>query len=220
MVFKNGSWELYGDEGRQVHGRSLCCFSLQHGNIRAVYEFGMIHIVQHHWVVPDEVVDGEVFKKLLGRASNLSVEGSGFVCSFNFAMVEQFLIRIYGGYKRVASNISTRISGLCNRCIMIVEASVIFDELHDGSIRAVYAKGRLDGSIHGNAALLTHGSHGEDVHEGLWVVPHTAKILEVTNLGCNLSTTICVHLEDASTLLDVKKEMTVAENIDCRLTFK
>jgi len=98
-------------------------------------------------------------------------------------MVEQFLIHIYGGYKRVVSNISTRISGLCNRCIMIIEAGVVFNELHDGSVRPVYTKGRLDSGVHGDAALFLHGSHGENVHEGLRVVPHAAKVLEVTDLG-------------------------------------
>jgi len=37
---------------------------------------------------------------------------------------------------------------------MIVEAGVIFNELHDGSIRAVYAKGRLDGGIHPMAVSI------------------------------------------------------------------
>jgi len=100
---------------------------------------------------------------------------------------------------------------------VIVEAGVIFDELCDGSIRAVYAKGCLDGSIHCNPALLSHGGDGEDVCKGFWVVPHTAKILEVTNLGRNLGTAVCIYFEDASTLSYVGKEMTVAENVDHRL---
>jgi len=173
-----------------------------------------------HCAVPYEVVDEEVFKKFLRRASNLLIEGSGFVRSFNFAMVEQFFIFIYGGHKRVVSNGSTRISGLWNGCVMIVEASVILDKLHDGSIRAVYAKGCLDSSIHRDLALFLHGGHGEDVCKGFWVVPHTAKILEVTNLGRDLGTTVCVNLEDASTLTYVGKEMVVVENFHHRLTVK
>jgi len=74
MVFKYGSWELYGDEGWYVNRRSLGCFSLQGSNVRAVYEYGMLCIIHSHWAVPDEVVDKEVFKKLLRRASNLSIE--------------------------------------------------------------------------------------------------------------------------------------------------
>jgi len=129
--------------------------------------------------------------------------------------VEQFLIFIDGGHKRVVSNDGTRFSGLCNGCIMIVEASVIFNELHDRSIRAVYTKGCLDGSIHCNPALLLHGGHGEDVRKGFWVVPHTAEVLEVTNLGGDLSATVSVDLEDTSTLTDVCEEVTVVKNIDC-----
>jgi len=81
------------------------------------------------------------------------------------------------------ADVSTRISGLCNRCVMIVEASVIFNELYDRSIRVMYTKSGLDGSVHGDVALLSYGSHREDVCQGFWVVPHAAKVLEVTNLG-------------------------------------
>jgi len=163
MVFKDGSWELYRDEGRYVNGGPLCCFALQGGNVRAVYEYGTLCIVHSHWAVSYEVVDEKVFKKFLRRASNFPIEGSRFVRSFDFAMVEQFLVLSNGGHKRVVGNDGTRFSGLWNGCVVIVEASVIFDELHDGSIGAVYAKGCLDGSIHCNTALLSDGGHGEDV---------------------------------------------------------
>jgi len=84
MVFKNGSWEVYGNEGQHVNGRPLCHFALQGSNIRAVYEYSTLCIVHGHWAVLDEVVDEEVFK-FFRRASNVLIEGSGFVHSFLFS---------------------------------------------------------------------------------------------------------------------------------------
>jgi len=98
-------------------------------------------------------------------------------------MVEEFLICVYGRYKRVVGNISTSFSGLGNGCIVIVENGVILDELHDGSVRLVYTMGCLDGRIHGDPALFPYGRHGEDVREQFWIVPHAPKILEVSNEG-------------------------------------
>jgi len=154
MVFKYRSWELYGDEGQYVHGRSLGSLPFESGNIGAVYEYGAFRAIHGHVTVPDKVVGKEMFKKFLQRASNLSVKGSSFVRSFDFAMVEEFLILGYGRDERVVGNISTSFSGLANRCVVIVEAGVIFNELHDGSVRSVYTKGCLDGSVHGDPTLF------------------------------------------------------------------
>jgi len=61
MVLRYGSWELYhGNEGWYMNGRFLCHFSLQSGNVGAVYEYGMLCIVQGHGAVWDEVVGEEV----------------------------------------------------------------------------------------------------------------------------------------------------------------
>jgi len=119
-------------------------------------------------------------------------------------MVEQFLILICG-HKRVVSNVSTRISGLCNGCDMIVEAGFIFDELHDGSVRVV-------------SIIMWHCFCTEAMERifardfGLYhMLP---KFLRSPIWDETWGTAVRVHLEDMSTLLDVGKEMTVAENVD------
>jgi len=84
----------------------------------------------------------------------------------------------------------------------------------------VYAKGCLDGSVHGDSTLFPNGCHGEDVCEQLRVVPHAAKVLEVPNEGGNLFAAVSVDLEDTSTLADVREEAAVAKNVDRRLTVK
>jgi len=91
MVFKNGSWELYGDEGRHMK-------AMKGPFVALLFKVATSGSYMSTACFASSTVTGQFRMRLLmrrcsffRRASNLSIEGSGFVRSFDFAMVEQFL---------------------------------------------------------------------------------------------------------------------------------
>jgi len=111
-----------------------------------------------------------MFELLLGRASDLSIKCLSLVHSFNFATWELCLVVSYSRDKRVVNNVLVQIRLDGSGGVVVVEARIVLDELHDRAIRMMDAEGSFNRRVHCDATELANGGEREDVGQRVGIV--------------------------------------------------
>ena len=85
VVLGDVSWEWCRDLCCDVwEWRFLSCFAFEVRNVRAVYGVGALCVGNCDWAVADETLADVLFETGLRWAPDVTVQGSGGVCSLDF----------------------------------------------------------------------------------------------------------------------------------------
>ena len=90
---------------------------------------------------------------------------------------------------------------------------VLFENRSAGTVGLVDVEGSINSGVRGDASFFAHLGEGQDVGDGVRVVPHLAKVLDCAHLvGDLLAATVGLQVEWLIHFMNVGQHGSIAKN--------
>ena len=169
-------WQVPNLIGGDMFGGCTHGFTVEGMDVRAIYghrPFGVFN------------GDGTVLKAIftyhreeigVGGTTHEGIEATGKVGLFDLPWCIQLFVGGDGIDESVCrGRCAGRLSG------MVVKTSIAFDKLHDVTVGLMNEDGGFEICVHCNATHLADGCKGEDIRDGILVVPNDSKTREIAD---------------------------------------
>ena len=172
VMFEDGCRDRCSDESGRARGsRRSRGFSFDDGDVGPVDDRGSLGVVGSHWAVANQISLEYVDELCLVWASNFPVQIACGVGGLDFAPRKHAFLGSYCGDQRVTGDRVVNIVRLVD-----VKARRVFRELHHSAVSTMNDQGGFRRRVHGDATYFSNISEGQNIGNGLTVVPNGPKV--------------------------------------------